>query len=176
MMRFIHIPKNAGTTVGKMLGRNGIPFVVGMPDQQHTRHWFGRDFQDLLPRFAIVRNPLTRMVSWYEWIRRLPNYSSMSFDQFVIGRVERGRARMAWTLQTEWTHCEQRQQRVVETILRYEHLERDLRLLFPSMGPKFLHLNSGSIVDYSAYYTPTTRKIVREAFYEDFMNFGYDDK
>ena len=100
----------------------------------------------------------------------------MTFDQFVIGRVERGRARMAWTLQTEWTHCEQRQQRVVETILRYEHLERDLRLLFPSMGPKFLHLNSGSIVDYSAYYTPTTRKIVREAFYEDFMNFGYDDK
>ena len=159
-----------------MLSRNHIPHEIGYATQPHTRHRFARDFSDDLPSFAVVRNPYTRVVSWYEWIRRLPRYIDISFDDFVLNRVQRGRARLAWTPQTEWTHSADGHTRLVGTILRYEHLEQDLRKLFPHMGSKFLHLNHGGISDHWAYYTEQTRSAVAESFSEDFINFGYDTK
>jgi hypothetical protein len=176
MMRFIHIPKNAGTTVGKMLGRNGIEFMVGMDGQQHTRHRYARDFCDGFDSFAVVRNPYTRAVSWFEWIRRMPKYADLEFDDFVLNRFNSGRARLAWTPQTEWTHTALHETQLVTHILRYETLERDLKALFPAIGGKWLHLNSGGIVDYDAYYTEQTRRAVTESFSEDFINFGYPTK
>ena len=177
MIRFIHIPKNAGTTVGKMLGRNGIEFVVGDGGRQHMRHRYARDFRsEPWDSFTVVRNPYTRVVSWYEWIRRLPNYSRLEFDQFVLSRFDTGRARLAWMPQTEWTHTALHETQLVTHILKYETLERDLRDLFPTIQGKWLHLNSGGITDYDAYYSSFTRDSVTEAFYEDFINFGYETK
>src|SRR5210317_863122 len=171
MIRFIHIPKNAGTTVGKMLGRNGIDFVVGEGDQQHTRHRYARDFRgEPWQSFAVVRNPYTRTVSWYEWISRLPKYANMSFDEFVLSRFCKGRAKSAWQPQTEWTHTALHQTQLVDTIIHYETLERDLVQLFPSITGKFLHLNSGGIEDHGAYLGSLTRDVIREVFWEDFVN------
>ena len=176
MIRFIHIPKNAGTTVGKMLGRNGIDFIVGEGDQQHTRHRYARDFRDGFDSFAVVRNPYTRTVSWFEWIRRMPKYKHLEFDEFVLTRFDKGRARSAWQPQTEWTHTALHETQLVTHILRYETLEHDLKALFPSISGKFKHLNSGGITDYDAYYSSLTRDTVTQAFYEDFINFGYETK
>ena len=177
MIRFIHIPKNAGTTVGKMLGRNHIPFVVGDGDQQHTRHRLARDFRgEPWESFAIVRDPYTRMVSWYEWCRRLPKYAAIPFDEFVLSKYNKGRAKRAWMTQTEWTHTALHQTQLVTHILKYETLERDLRDLFPTIQGKWVHLNSGGIKDYDAYYSSLTRDTVTQLFYEDFMNFGYKTK
>ena len=173
MIRFIHIPKCAGTTVGKMLGRNHIPFRVGLPDQQHTRHWFARNFNDGLDTFTVVRNPLTRLVSHYEWMRRLPRYRDISFDRFVGERFDSGRAKRGWIPQREWTHDQEEVTRLVTHVLHYENLQDELLVLFPQITGKFLHLNSGSIADHLAYYNAHTRSMVEEHFRVDFEEFGY---
>ena len=173
MIRFIHIPKNAGTTVGKMLGRNQIEFVIG-DREQHTRHRYARDFRDSFDSFAVVRNPYTRTVSWFEWIRRYPKYSKWQFDEFVKEARDKGRARHAWTPQIHWTHDFDLQTPLVKHILRYENLEEDLRTLFPSMSGKFLHLNGGGIKRYNDYYNDELRSIVYSRFKEDFDTFKYD--
>ena len=173
MIRFIHIPKNAGTTVGKMLGRNGIEFVVG---KDGYRHGAAHAFDQSLPSFAVVRNPYTRTVSWYEWMCRNPKYARISFDDFVLGRFSSGRGRHAWTPQKHWTHSQDGATQLVTHILRYENLQEDLVGLFPAISGKWLHLNSGGIVDYDAYYTDQTRRAVTESFSEDFINFGYPTK
>ena len=173
MMRFIHIPKNAGTTVGKMLGRNHIPFAVGLPDQQHTRHRYAYQFRDGLPSFAIVRNPLTRMVSFFHWIRRLPRYADLTFDEFIHTQYERGRAAWAWTPQATWTHDLQLDKQLVTHILRYERLREDLHALFPQIRGKWLHLNAGNIADHMGHYDGSTRRVVERHFRMDFELFGY---
>lgn len=176
MIRFIHIPKNAGTTVGKMLGRNGIEFVVGDGVGDHnTRHRFARQYpEDGFDSFAVVRNPYTRTVSWFEWIRRFPKYSDWQFDQFVRQALDRGRARHAWTAQIYWTHDYDLRTPLVTHIIHYEHLQRELCDLFPSISGKFLHLNCGGIGAYDDYYDDELRDIVYERFREDFIAFGYD--
>jgi len=177
MMQFIHIPKNAGTTVSKMLGRNGIQFRVGASTGPHTRHWYARQFTrgDLAESFAIVRNPYTRVVSYYEWIRRRPKYRNLEFDEFVLTNYSVGRARTAWQPQWDWIHSMEGEQ-LVKHILRYETLEEDLIALFPTITGKFKHLNSSGIKDYDAYYSALTRDAVAEWFSIDFMTFGYKTK
>lgn len=173
MIRFIHIPKNAGTTVVKMLARNHIPFRVGHPAQQHTRHRFCSAFGDGLPTLAIVRHPLTRVVSHWQWIRRHPSYRDLSFERFVCEKYSRGRARLAWQPQWLWTHCARTQQQLVTHLVRYEHLREQLCQLFPTLGGKWLHLNSGGIVNHMAHHTEQTRRIVLEHFARDLELFGY---
>ena len=159
-----------------MLGRNSIPFVVGEGEQQHTRHRLARDFRDGLDSFAIVRDPYTRMVSWYKWCCRLPKYSAIPFDEFVLAKYNKGRAKRAWMTQTEWTHDLMHQTQLVTHILKYERLQHDLCNLFPQIQGKWLHLNGSGIENYDAYYSSLTRDAVTAAFYEDFINFGYDTK
>tara|TARA_R100001082_G_C4309554_1_gene136115 strand:+ start:105 stop:755 length:651 start_codon:yes stop_codon:yes gene_type:complete len=62
---FIHIPKNAGTSIRRYFGNFS------------TYHETINDFKDVFPneynsykKFTIVRNPYDRMVSWYFYIQK----------------------------------------------------------------------------------------------------------
>ena len=70
---FMHIPKNAGTTIREELMRRQIPFVYEM----HKRSW--RVTKDQHPqlwedkeciKFTIIRNPVARFVSNYHFARK----------------------------------------------------------------------------------------------------------
>ena len=63
---FVHIPKNGGETIDLLLG---IPKDHSPAWQQRQR--MGADAWNRTPyRFAIVRNPWDRMVSWYAHLRK----------------------------------------------------------------------------------------------------------
>lgn len=62
---FVHIPKAAGTSVAHGLFGRG----VGHKSIYEYRKIFGADFQEYF-KFAVVRNPFSRVVSAYESLRR----------------------------------------------------------------------------------------------------------
>lgn len=92
---FIHIPKNAGTTIEKSLGMDDIESFYqkkkykdyGVPPQHLTFEELSKEL-DLsgYKKFAIVRNPFDRIVSefhHYENNELAKNYHDLCFTEFV---------------------------------------------------------------------------------------------
>ena len=62
---FVHIPKTGGVSIGDALFENGSP---GHRDVTRYRKIFGRKFWSYY-KFAFVRNPFTRLISTYEYLK-----------------------------------------------------------------------------------------------------------
>jgi hypothetical protein len=182
MFRFIHIPKTGGTTVEKALRRNGVEFLVGTGGSDNKRiadrHRFALHYaHENIPRVTVVRNPYTKLLSHYGWMRRLGRriYNSYSFERFVREQFNIGRAYRAWFTQTAYTHTsalpgESRGRCLVDTVLRFETLNEDLARLYGC--ERIPHLNS-TLLDPRDYYTRELEQMVRDAFAIDFEVFNY---
>jgi hypothetical protein len=110
LRRFIHIPKTGGVTVMDFCQRHDLPVLYGRRKRgsQHItakhstyHHWQHEDSE----KFAIIRNPLTRLVSWFRYLSELGAYSC-SFDRFLADRIEpepRGfKTPSPWLSQSHW--------------------------------------------------------------------------
>jgi len=174
MIRFIHIPKTAGTTVGKWLRRNDIDHIIGESLNRYSRHWPMHRCTTLLDAwsFAVVRSPFTRTCSYWRWMQRLPNYRDISFEQFCREKTNWGRVRQAWIPQTWWTH-DSSNRIIVDAIIRMEELPHALWDLF-GIRTKLGRLNTTSGPTDEELHTKETLAIVREHFAADLEQFGYD--
>eukprot|EP00966_Prymnesium_polylepis_P225801 5222892-Prymnesium_polylepis.2 len=78
-LTFVHIPKNAGTTVEAALGSNG----TGNCDTMHTsaRQYAQIDAQlfAAAPSFAVLREPVERTISLYSYTTTYPWTSVPSY-------------------------------------------------------------------------------------------------
>ena len=111
---FIHIPKNAGTTITKILMENFESWDVNKiggsePGEEQTvsQHaslkWLGFNFPEKLlhKKICFSRNPYSRMVSWWTYYRTDPEYHGgydlarhawdMEFNEWLIKCIQRGR-------------------------------------------------------------------------------------
>tara|TARA_B100000959_G_C14764761_1_gene534902 strand:- start:25 stop:849 length:825 start_codon:yes stop_codon:yes gene_type:complete len=111
---FIHIPKNAGTTITKILMENFESWDVNKiggsePGEEQTvsQHaslkWLGFNFPEKLlhKKICFSRNPFSRMVSWWTYYRTDPEYHGgydlarhawdMEFNEWLIKCIQRGR-------------------------------------------------------------------------------------
>ncbi len=122
-----------------------------------------------------VRNPWARTVSLYATVKRVG--FDYTFDEFVINELR------TWQsgLQGRWNSYEmfhERGERIVDHIIRIEHLEEELRPVVEREWPG-LHLdyatrsNTGSHNPYRDYYTDKTSDIVADFFAYDIETFGY---
>ncbi len=188
---FIHIPKNAGTSIRSALGLRGgghRPWryhATGQPQiwRQYTS-------------FAVVRNPWDRAVSAYHhatmqdshWHKRQslshPDYrvlADKSFEECLsILCHQPGRlSHESWLDQTHWiVDAESPEGTImVETLLRYETLADDFaklcrRLRIDCDALPTLNRSQRS-QDYRSHYTEQTRKMVEQLYAADIRTFGY---
>jgi hypothetical protein len=175
VIRFIHIKKNGGTSVYKFLGKNSIKVMCGDTSNfekvtnQHKSalHYLKEDSW----KFCVCRNPYTRIVSFYNWIRRMKKYN-FTFSEFVKTGFNDGRAKGAWNLQTEYIldgdgNC------IVDKIFRFENLENEIKTHF-NVTAKFPHLTKSTSDDYDSYYTDELKAIVQMRLKKDFEYFKYE--
>jgi hypothetical protein len=188
---FIHIPKNAGSSIRKTLKWRGD---VSLSEPKHYRFVdiadeVGRDLQF----FAVIRNPWSRTASRYRYVvqnagrwpandaRRL-YVQNITFEQYV--REQRiidipafpGQPWMgplsSWFNQLDWVRSEDGT--VACTCLRFEKLNSDVndyfrsRILLPKTN---ITLKS---YDYRDMYDDELKKIVADSFREDIDYFGFD--
>lgn len=97
---FVHIPKTGGSTVEEVLNAAGaaqalkyhkkLGFSRATPQHMAwdvTRHWMPRSFYDY--SFAVVREPVARLVSEYRWRGTLQEAPLPAFDLWVNDILDR---------------------------------------------------------------------------------------
>ena len=176
---FIHIPKNAGTAFE-------LQFC-----HKHLGHYkithFNRCIWD--KTIAIVRNPLTRLISLYNYAKLDKSYwhsqdnttrygkhelfdycSTHTFEEFIKDVCVNHKfdkcihiiPQHVWILTPEDT--------IVSQLVRFEHLNEDASKLLN----KQVHVqkvNSSGITTYDGYYTEELTRLVKQHYKRDFELF-----
>ena len=166
---FIHIPKTGGQSVRAVLRKvpgaeimplNGRDINIKHPDINTTRNRFG----DLGWTFCVVRNPYDRIVSMWQHIRKVTNYTG-DLNHFILEHADYNTFMKP---QSKWfNHGE------IDFIIRFENLRNDWETIRKKIKCKKLpHKNKALKIPYE--WTQETRKAVQEEFKEDFKRFGYD--
>jgi hypothetical protein len=193
---FIHIQKTGGSSIARMLRRD-IPDATTYLGTHDHASWakeaLGSRYDEFF-KFAFVRNPWDRLVSWYSMIRQeskgqpraelnlLWKYvldNSSSFDDFLLNCTETiddedGKKSVLYA-QLDYISDESGAL-IVDFVGRYEDFARDLRHVLRRVDlsdAEIPHENRSRHVHYSAYYTPRTRDIVAERYEKDIKAFGY---
>lgn len=186
---FVHIQKTGGVSIEAML-RRADP-GIGSSMHQGRRHLFARDIRPLVPseqwdgyfKFAFVRNPWDRLVSWYHMCAQstAPNafarhvqQHAPTFDDFVMRTTTGIAERTTWNQLDYVTDVEGNV--IVDFIGRYERLPEDSRQVGERLGIAIdlPHTNRSTHAHYRDYYTDATRDIVARRFARDILHFGYE--
>ena len=176
---FIHIPKNAGTSITHWLisytnTSQPMEKVHGgkHADQYRVEKFLRQRNQTLGFTFCVVRNPWDRLVSTYHYYikRGQINPKKLSFDDFIKGKWKEG---------NKWG-CSRKQQHQyyydMDIILRYENLEEDFKQIQDFYGIKkdLGTKNTSKHKDYKSYYNQERIDIVAEHCKKDIKIFNYD--
>ena len=187
---FIHIPKNAGTSVKEALGLGRK--VVHLPWHYYLvgHHTKWKSYL----KFAVVRNPWDRIISSYSFAKMEYSYYHTSqrlhpdhlllrdktfAECCTILRDEKNLLKNpSWAPQHSWiSDMEDRKTMLmVDRILRYEHLEDDFSGLCKELGIEHRNLpriNTSDHTDFRQFYNEEIKEIVRNFYAEDIRLFHY---
>jgi hypothetical protein len=178
---FIHIPKNAGSSIYKSLGLKNV---------EHHTHKYIIDKQcknlelDNMFQFAFARNPWDRFLSLYFYMFQGPDWQKekdpniIDFPTFVrlycndytiIGH-------RVWQVhykpQIEWLDL-----KLIDFIGRFESLQEDFNTVCDRINiprKELPHQNKTNHKHYSEYYNKKTRDMIAKKYKEDIEYFGYE--
>jgi hypothetical protein len=128
-------------------------------------------------RFSFIRNPWSRVFSWYRNVFADPIHQktygvdqNCTFDTFVHEHLEQ------WALHPQLYWLRDRQGQIpYDFIGKFENLYADAATAFKSLGldPDLPKLNMGTGESYQTYYNQTTKTIVAQKYAEEIEMFGY---
>ena len=199
---FVHVPKTAGISmamalheishhpeellINRGLSRVGINVNhFGRLDWRrprvhasaaNLRSVYGRALFDAYFKFAFVRNPWGRMVSYFHYVTSRDhhhrNKTVARFDDF--GQYLRYEARRGKTLQSDML-TDSSGKLLVDFVGRFEHLREDWSEVCRRIGVtvEIPHQNGSSHRDYRSYYDDESAQFVAEHWREDVDRFGY---
>ena len=133
-------------------------------------------------KFAFVRNPWDRLVSWYHMCIQRASENNFSryikehaptFDDFVT-KTTTGVAEKTTHNQLDYV-TDENGEMMLDFIGRYESLQEDFAVVKGklNLASELPHVNKSSHRDYRDYYTDETRGIVARRFARDIEYLGY---
>lgn len=196
---FVHVQKTAGTSVTRFLEpyartTSGTRLNKLASDLGLVRDWRRHHFrihsplrraEKVLPpdlfgslfKFAFVRNPWDRLVSWYVYVLRDTSHrrhrqarAEASFEKFA-------RAELARPRRSQWYMVERRDGSLgLDFVGRFERLEQDMASICGRVGIPYQPLpreNVSKREPYQGYYTPELAELVRRTWAREIEAFGY---
>ena len=199
---FFHIPKNAGTSISTELLKNEnyyYPWVILskiLRKFKKTDNFFFDNFQKKIHlftshetvskieekissqifnnffKFAIVRNPYSRFVSRYNYMKLTNTITELNFPDFLKKHVKK-------YLITDYQYqflLNKNKKIGVDKIIKFEKLNEEIGNLSEVINldiSKFKKLNISTNDNYRNYYDTNTRKIVEDYCKEDLEFFKY---
>lgn len=199
---FVHVPRTAGVSVTASLtpyahrpeenGFNRTLDRFGLHTNlyfgPHTWRWFRihhsaevirrhlpLDLYNRLFKFAFVRNPWDRAVSFYHHCLEQPRHhrhkivKKMSFEEFLTWRVKRRPL-----LQCD-TVADRRGELLVDYLGRFETIAEDFNEICRRVGieVRLQKLNRSQHRDYRSYFNDKTAEMAAEYWRRDIDRFGY---
>jgi len=176
---FIHVPKNAGTTIKHYLKNHNIntprrheTFKLVLKQNEKIKDYFS---------FGVVRNPWGRHLSLFlHWQNSLKKWKQgVTFEDYVFN------LRNLRIIMTDTTHIglfltpQLEFLDGVKHVLRFENLKEDFKIVQEYIGasvplekvPPFSNATEHN--HYSEYYNDKTIKIVEEICQKDILYFNY---
>jgi hypothetical protein len=189
---FVHIQKTGGSTVARLLRAN-IPdiYMVGERHEFAMRGVKELEDWDEYFKFAFVRNPWERLVSWYSMVttfRKAGNElwqyvhdNCSNFEEFIHNCTDEVEIRKGVHYSFAYNQLDyvtdEDGDLIVDFIGRFESFDKDVCKVFDRIGVEIEavpHWNHSRHTHHSAFYTPETERIVRERFEKDIEYFGYE--
>lgn len=180
---FVHIPKTAGTSI--------LSALLNDPALKIKGHKIAKDYayEAWLSSFSfsVVRNPYDRFVS--HWLYHTTNYNGYKFSRlgidiqnksleeyFYITTQVVSRYKYNWLSMTKFLYHPS--DKPLDFLLRFENLDQDWTELCDILDiPKTLslpQLNTTPHDHYKKYYNATTKELITNYYYQDFIAYGYD--
>ena len=192
---FIHIPKNAGSSIELSMGMQfgdmhqtlwGV-FAHRIVLQHLTAaelkdNYVSRDIWDSYLKFAVVRNPWSKAVSEYNWYTRYG--PTVPFYEWVRSLAARLKANSCIHIEEFGHNVEQykficEEKLLVDEVLYFENISLDFSCLCKRMNwnVSLGHTDttkSLSSLDFREYYCEESAEIIGEVYKKDIEIFDYD--
>ena len=168
---FIHIPKNAGTSIEEYFGNGSVRI---QPNKHADIHEIKRKFKNSYNnyrKFTIIRNPYDKMVSWYFYLKRNlgENYDVTEFNEWIKDPSKLWHADDPIDFlkpQCEWIDD------TVE-IIKFENINKELKQFFGKEIDLPI-INKSKHKHYSEYYNKKSLDIIYNRYEEDFKKYNYE--
>jgi len=177
---FIHIPKTAGTSMTKIFGEafqkhNTAKEVIEIIGKKKWNNAY---------KFAVVRNPWDKVLSWYKFRVKLDQSKMasrpISFKDWVACTYGENKdpyyyyRAKPFAPQVEWLKDDEG---IIDLdkIIRFENLKEDFKLVANELGisDELPHINKTTKTNYRDFYDETTKNIIADWFHEDIKVFDY---
>jgi len=186
---FVHIPKNAGNSIRPICRKQYIKVITHNIRRRNNRLLATYRGKKRIHAFCVSRNPYDRTVSAYYYLlnntthkhdiadrkKYIDPYSDFT-DFIKNGLAHAAKNQLHFLPQVFWIK-NQNGEPEVETTLKMKNLQDELDAFCQKMGlpPQKLKITNTSYrkSSWEVYYTPETRKIVAEIYYDDFAFFDY---
>jgi len=184
---FFHIPKTGGSSVRTILLNDLNGDKIGV--HVNVRNALRKNYNlDAYIKFSVIRNPYSRMVSWYHHLLRESEIGKRSsdvikpesFEQFIkeqtriYSNKETTQFKL-WSLQKDFISYGEKV--MIDYIIRFENFQNDFDLFSQKAFGKTFTLphmkNWGVGNDYRKFYTDELQEIVYNKLKGDFEYFGY---
>jgi hypothetical protein len=192
---FVHVPKNAGTSLTQALGGQTNKDVWKHMEACQIKHWCNENYMDFgeYYKFAIVRNPWDRMVSFYHYTcqqegiskRLQQTYIDMGFEEWLTtdhfytkeGKIApkdyvipyQRRCQSNWLLDNN-------HRSIVNDVFKFEELDKAIPLLERKLQMKLNvpHVNKSDHRQYREYYSESSKRFIERFFEQDIIRFNYE--
>jgi hypothetical protein len=207
---FVHIPKNAGTTATKILSDythwcdlelGGTAFGESLAEIYHSRFGIGKHTKaqaikkivgdnvwSEYYKFALVRNPFSRTLSAYRFLKKWKNWQNSeimdrfdTFESFVASEffLASGGPDGMFNPQHSWVN-DGAGNKLVNFVGKVEMIEQTIAHISDAIGlnvalASIPHINeSGKIDEHLTAYSSISAPIVLKRYEKDFTDFGYE--
>lgn len=174
---FIHIPKNAGTTIinsfDKKWGDPDTSFLLSGPHSP-KEHWIDLaiKYKDYFI-FSVIRNPWDRFISGWKYCEGTKN---KSFDEILFNLPNHGHDNIHIT-RTQMSTISVENKIIPNYLIRYENLQEDYNMLCSIIGKPKRLLEWHNKTEHSSYKDFFKTSSHKNEFYkhykEDIETFQY---
>lgn len=180
---FVHVPKNGGTSVeqtlkddGQTTGGHSTALAMRQKWPEEWGHYF---------TFAIVRDPLTRFLSAWKYLRFSPIHPNLyneavhcvdTLEGFVdLMQHDTGAQGIVHLLPQHQFVCDQGGKVMVDFVGRHERLPEDWKVICDRLGihKPLPHFNKSKSTSVNLHSLEKSREFVRNHYAMDYEVFGY---